>query len=250
MKEVLDDVVRWQAEGRRVAIARVVGVVGFEPARGRRGDGRERRQRGGRLGLGRLCRGRGGGGRARDPRRRARAGRDHVRLLRRGRVLRRADLWRDDPPLRRAGRGPCGRRASCSARSGAAVAASEPVALVTVVDGVGIGSKLLVRPGAEPIGTLGDPDLDRVVGRDALGELEAGLTLHPSLRRARRSARRGSLGVHRVVRGPAPDDHLRRGRLHRRARQGGEAARFPGRRCATPARCSRPCNGSRWPTRS
>lgn len=58
----------------------------------------------------------------------------------------------------------------------AAVDASEPVALVTVIDGPGKGSKLLVRPDAEPIGTLGDPDLDRVVGRDALGELEAGLS--------------------------------------------------------------------------
>jgi xanthine dehydrogenase accessory factor len=58
----------------------------------------------------------------------------------------------------------------------AAVSASEPVALVTVIDGAGGGAKLLVRPGAEPIGTLGDADLDRVVGRDALGELEAGLS--------------------------------------------------------------------------
>ena len=33
-----------------------------------------------------------------------------------------------------------------------------------------------MRPDAEPIGTLGDPDLDRVVSRDALGELEAGLS--------------------------------------------------------------------------
>ena len=31
-------------------------------------------------------------------------------------------------------------------------------------------------PNAEPLGTLGDPDLDRVVARDALGELEAGRT--------------------------------------------------------------------------
>lgn len=56
------------------------------------------------------------------------------------------------------------------------VDASEPVALVTVIDGIGVGSKLLVRPGADPIGTLGDPQLDRVVGRDTLGELEAGLS--------------------------------------------------------------------------
>jgi xanthine dehydrogenase accessory factor len=52
----------------------------------------------------------------------------------------------------------------------------EPVALATVVEGPHVGGKLLVRPGAEPLGTLGDADLDRVVARDALGELEAGLT--------------------------------------------------------------------------
>ena len=58
----------------------------------------------------------------------------------------------------------------------AAIEASQPVALVTVVDGIGVGAKLLVRPDAEPVGTLGDPDLDRVVARDTLGELEAGLS--------------------------------------------------------------------------
>jgi xanthine dehydrogenase accessory factor len=52
----------------------------------------------------------------------------------------------------------------------------EPAALATVVEGPHQGAKLLVRPGAEPIGTLGDSDLDRVVTRDALGELEAGRT--------------------------------------------------------------------------
>ncbi len=58
----------------------------------------------------------------------------------------------------------------------AAVKSSQPVALVTVIDGVGVGSKLLVQPDTAAIGTLGDADLDRVVARDALGELEAGLS--------------------------------------------------------------------------
>ncbi|MEY2754830.1 MAG: hypothetical protein RJB65_1188, partial [Actinomycetota bacterium] len=49
-----------------------------------------------------------------------------------------------------------------------------PVALVTIVDGPGTGAKLVVGPGLEPLGTLGNPDLDRVASRDALGELEAG----------------------------------------------------------------------------
>jgi len=56
------------------------------------------------------------------------------------------------------------------------LAAEEAVALATMVEGPDVGAKLLVRPGAAPLGTLGNPDLDRVVARDALGELEAGLT--------------------------------------------------------------------------
>jgi xanthine dehydrogenase accessory factor len=54
--------------------------------------------------------------------------------------------------------------------------AEQPAALATVIEGPGVGNKLLVRPGEEPIGTLGDPRLDRVAGRDALAELEAGRT--------------------------------------------------------------------------
>jgi xanthine dehydrogenase accessory factor len=57
-----------------------------------------------------------------------------------------------------------------------AVRAEQPVALATVIDGPGIGNKVLVRPGEAPLGSLGDPDLDRVAGRDALAELEAGRT--------------------------------------------------------------------------
>jgi xanthine dehydrogenase accessory factor len=57
-----------------------------------------------------------------------------------------------------------------------AVEAEQPVALATVVDGPGVGAKLLVRPDVAAVGTLGDPDLDRVVARDALGELAAGTT--------------------------------------------------------------------------
>ena len=57
-----------------------------------------------------------------------------------------------------------------------ALRADAPVALATVVEGPVPGAKLLVRPGHEPLGSLGDADLDRVVTRDARGELEAGLT--------------------------------------------------------------------------
>jgi xanthine dehydrogenase accessory factor len=54
--------------------------------------------------------------------------------------------------------------------------AEEPVALATVVNGPRPGAKLLVRPAGEPFGRLGDPGLDRVVGRDARAQLQAGLT--------------------------------------------------------------------------
>jgi xanthine dehydrogenase accessory factor len=56
--------------------------------------------------------------------------------------------------------------------------AERPVALATVVAGPAarLGAKLLVRPGHDPLGTLGHDQLDRVVARDALAELEAGRT--------------------------------------------------------------------------
>jgi xanthine dehydrogenase accessory factor len=60
------------------------------------------------------------------------------------------------------------------------IRAEAPVALVEIVEGPEemLGAKLLIRPGPplEVEGTLGDPDLDRVVTRDALGELSSGLT--------------------------------------------------------------------------
>jgi xanthine dehydrogenase accessory factor len=58
-----------------------------------------------------------------------------------------------------------------------ALRADEPVALATVTDGVGVGAKLLVGPARRAAGTLGTADLDRVVGRDALGALAAGTTV-------------------------------------------------------------------------
>ena len=57
-----------------------------------------------------------------------------------------------------------------------ALRAGEPVALATVIEGPHIGAKLLVRPDGRVSGSLGDENLDRVVARDARGELEAGLT--------------------------------------------------------------------------
>lgn len=57
-----------------------------------------------------------------------------------------------------------------------ALRVEEPVALATVVEGPHVGAKLLVKPEGEPLGGLGDAGLDRVVARDARGELQAGLT--------------------------------------------------------------------------
>jgi xanthine dehydrogenase accessory factor len=54
-----------------------------------------------------------------------------------------------------------------------------PVALATIIEGPGVGAKLLVAriDGVEKvIGSLGHPELDRVVARDTAGELEAGRT--------------------------------------------------------------------------
>jgi len=58
-----------------------------------------------------------------------------------------------------------------------ALRGDEPFALATIVEGPNVGATMVVRPGRDPQGTLGDPDLDRVVARDALGELASGLTL-------------------------------------------------------------------------
>jgi xanthine dehydrogenase accessory factor len=57
-----------------------------------------------------------------------------------------------------------------------AIRASRPVALATVIVGPEdrVGRKLLVGPDLPATGSLGDPDLDRVVARDALGELDVG----------------------------------------------------------------------------
>lgn len=54
------------------------------------------------------------------------------------------------------------------------IAAERAVALATVIDGPGAGNKLLVRSDQPVVGTLGSDGLDRVVERDARGELAAG----------------------------------------------------------------------------
>ena len=57
------------------------------------------------------------------------------------------------------------------------IRADQPVALATVTEGPGLGANLLVRPGQAPAGSLGNGELDRVVTRDAEGELLSGLSV-------------------------------------------------------------------------
>jgi xanthine dehydrogenase accessory factor len=56
------------------------------------------------------------------------------------------------------------------------VRTERPAALATVIAGPGLGAALLICPGQPTTGTLGNPDLDRVVTRDALGELASAMT--------------------------------------------------------------------------
>jgi xanthine dehydrogenase accessory factor len=50
----------------------------------------------------------------------------------------------------------------------------QPTALATVIDGPLPGAKLLIVPSEPPMGSLGNAELDRIVARDTLAELEAG----------------------------------------------------------------------------
>ncbi len=55
---------------------------------------------------------------------------------------------------------------------------NRPVAVATVIEGPNHGAKILVSTEHDDVlGSLGDPDLDRVVARDAVGELAAGVTI-------------------------------------------------------------------------
>lgn len=65
-----------------------------------------------------------------------------------------------------------------------ALNADEPVVLATVTDRTGdaggatvLAAKLVVKPGERVLGTLGHPELDRVVARDALAALDRGVTV-------------------------------------------------------------------------
>lgn len=52
-----------------------------------------------------------------------------------------------------------------------------PVSLVTIIEGPNVGATLVVTPEGIVAGSLGNPYIDRVISRDAMGELEAGRTI-------------------------------------------------------------------------
>jgi xanthine dehydrogenase accessory factor len=56
----------------------------------------------------------------------------------------------------------------------ARIRAEQPVGLATIVAGPGLGLRLLISPDCTPEGSLGNAELDRIVARDGLAELEAG----------------------------------------------------------------------------
>ena len=176
MRELLDVIDKWRQAGQRVALARVVGLDGSGP-----------RDPGAAMAVnesGEVAGSVSGGcvegavvtealavlaGDAATRRR-------DVRVLRRRRVRGRPHLRRDDPRVRRAPRLVSAPTPVFDALRDA-LRTDEPVALATVTDGVGVGAKLLVGPARRAAGTLGTTDLDRVVGRDALGALAAGTTV-------------------------------------------------------------------------
>ena len=110
-------------------------------------------------------------------------------------------------------------------------ATTVPSSLTTVIDGPHLGREA-ARPSrtSEPLGTLGDPISTASSTRDALRRARVGHDRGAPLRRAGRGERDDGDGLHRVVRAAAADAHLRCGRLHRRARTGGQGPRLPGRR--------------------
>ncbi len=251
MNEVLDDVDRWQAGGQRVAIARVVGTEGSSP----RDPGAamavsdDRRGRG--LGVGRLRRGRG----RRAPRSRsspASASRASITfgysdddafavgLTCGGTIhlfVEPLDERVSDGPLFDALRDGGRRR-------------RQPVALVTVIDGAGVGAKLLVRPDATPIGHARRPRsrsgrrarrARRARSRAHLARATTARTARRAKTRCRCSSSRSSLPPRMIIFGAVDFTAA--------------LARSPScsasvSRSATRGPCSRRCSGSRWPTRS
>ena len=233
MKEILDDLDRWRAAGQRVALARVVDIEGSGPrdpgaAMAVNEDGEVAGSVSGGCVEGAVVdRG------ARRPRDAATGGwsPSATATTRRSPSASPAAAPSTSSSSRSTGE----RRAVVRRAARRRCGPTQPVALATVIEGPDRRRQAAGR--ARPrrrSGTLGDPDLDRVVARDALGELAAGRTGVRHYGEHGEASEDDGGGLHRVVRAAAADADLRRRRLHRRAGPGGQGPRLPGHRVRRP----------------
>ena len=165
MKELLDDIGRWRTRGKRVALARVIALDGSGPrdpgaAMAVNEDGEVAGSVSGGCVEGAVVS-------------------EALDVLATG-AARRATFGYSDDEAFAVGL-TCGGTIHLFVEPlpdaiAAAVSQNVPVVVASVVEGPHTGAHLVVRPDEEPIGTLGDPDLDRVVARDAIGALASGTT--------------------------------------------------------------------------
>lgn len=169
MKELLDDIVRWRAAGKQVALARVVGTDGSGP----RDPGAAMAVNEDSEVIGSVSGGCVEGAVLTEG----------LKVLERG-IPKLVTYGIADDDAFAVGL-TCGGTIhifiddfndEIDAAISEALQRDEPAALATIVKGPGAGAKLLIRPEQPCLGTLGHAELDRVVERDALGELEAGRT--------------------------------------------------------------------------
>ena len=231
MKEVLDDIERWRAAGQRVAIARVVGIEGSGP-----------RDPGATMAVndaGEVAGSVSGG------------------CVEGAVVTRRS---RSSPARRSGASSPSATPTTTPSRSGSPAAArstssssrwtGEPAydelrdALRArasrsrsrpVVEGPHLGAKLLVRPDGGAVGLARRRRIS--TGSSPATRWASSRPASPRRATTARTARRASATSSVFIESfalAAAHDHLRRGRLHRRAGQGGQGARLPGDRVRRP----------------
>ena len=229
MQEILDDIDRWQASGQRGGARPRRRRRGLGPRDPGRGHGRQRGRRGRRVGVGRLRRGRrrhrGAGG----ARRRADRGssRSATATTRRSPSASRAAAPSTCSSNRSTGRPSARSTRSCARRSRGRAAGR-----------AGHGDRRPAprapscssRPEATPLGHARRRRLDRVVGpRRARRARVAGRTGVRHYGEQGQAERRPRCSVFVESFAPPPQMlDLRRGRLHRRARPGGQGPRLPG----------------------
>ena len=237
MKEVLDDIERWRAAGQRVAVARVVGIEGSGPrdpgaAMAVSDDGEVAGSVSGGCVEGAVVtealevldgeRERGIVTSATPTTRRSRSASPAAAPSTSSSSRSTGERGSTAPVYER-----------CATRCAAERAGRRWRPSSTGPD---VGAKLLVRPGGEPLGTLGDPDLDRVVGPRRARRARGRAHVDPPLRRARRGPRGRACRVFIESFAPPPrmmifgavDFTAALARV-------GQGARLPRRPCATPA---------------